>query len=686
MPQERSLIVKLRALYYAATIARFNLIILLAGSALLFVGQGQDLLVTIAEDGDWFSLLGGGLLWALSIWYWARVLLDVRFPDPPVSWAELAWWRKHLPRLLGFIAFLALAASIYRATGNVAHALFVIATGAAYYLFVIYRRKMQRWLARWRSGDQEETSYFWIEHFGDERDRDDTVHPRWQDDVKRIWGRLFVKITMLLGIAMFIWGMACPLNMGFFFNTLVLLFAWGATFLPLGSAITYIGSRKGLPLFGILILMAIFFSRYNDNHQIRELAQNKQQTRPDIEAALDQWMAQHCKKDECDPMVIVATAGGGIRAAYWTGTVLGALDDELSNQHKPPLRDNLFAISSVSGGSVGATVYRATLEAGVERGSVRKNVQNVLSQDYLAPLSAGMLYPDLLQRFLPRPWLKDRATVFEQSLEAGFKEVLGKNTMESSFTGLTAGKEKDSWPALFLNATWSNNGRRIVAAGYQICEKQRLYADMIDTVGYDMRLSTAAHNSARFPYVSPPGSWMPTGADDAKQTGNMRQRLQDGGLFENFGAETALEIVQVARSHFRKKGMKDFDPVLILISSDPTLSTDFEKPVAEPQPQFGYEVLTTIRTFEAARNGHANEAAAQFQNWNKNKNNFAYFRMCDNSHGDNPPLGWSLSKGAQKEINGYLFEVENQPVAECRPGNRAALDKVIAALDKKIAK
>ena len=59
---------------------------------------------------------------------------------------------------------------------------------------------------------------------------------------------------------------------------------------------------------------------------------------------------------ETHPLYIVATEGGGIRAAYWTAAVLGEIQDK-----NPNFAAHLFAISGVSGGSLGAAVFEALL-------------------------------------------------------------------------------------------------------------------------------------------------------------------------------------------------------------------------------------------------------------------------------------------------------------------------------------
>ena len=51
----------------------------------------------------------------------------------------------------------------------------------------------------------------------------------------------------------------------------------------------------------------------------------------------------------------------------------------------------------------------------------------------------------------------------------------------------------------------------------------------------DVRLSTAATNSARFPVISPPGAVR-------NRKDNVVDRIVDGGYIENYGAITAMEL------------------------------------------------------------------------------------------------------------------------------------------------
>ncbi len=61
--------------------------------------------------------------------------------------------------------------------------------------------------------------------------------------------------------------------------------------------------------------------------------------------------------------------------------------------------------------------------------------------------------------------------------------------------------------------------------------------DALHVLGKDVRASTAAHNSARFSYVSPAGD-----------LGNGNGSVIDGGYFENYGALSALELARAAKA------------------------------------------------------------------------------------------------------------------------------------------
>lgn len=662
-----------RAFAYCASLARFSLLVLMATAVLLLVAQGQDLLLSIAEDARYVWFACSVSIWAFSIWLWARILLDIQFPEPPVDLRLYNFWRRHLPRALGALAFgvVALACSNNRETATLAWIAFI--AGILFWVLVAKRRSAARGLARRMARARPEAHWLWVEPIGT-ADLPPHVHLRGALHGVRGWIGI---ASFLLGIGLFLAGWLRPVGLGTFLGALMLLMLWGAAWLPIGSLISYAGNKSGVPILSLLLLSAVVFSNWNDNHDIRRAASGiSPSERLTVDAALQQWRAQHCRGDVCPSLLVVATAGGGIRAAYWTATVLGRIHDSI-----PAFADHLFAISGVSGGSVGATLYRATIAAAPSEGSqcaltLEGCLQQILARDFLGPVTAALLYPDFLQRFLPIALLPDRGSALEQALERAFNQVTGGSQFLAQPLGRLQELDGRPWPALFLNATWVGNGRRIVASNLRFAEQSglsdapfRRSNDQLAEIGYDLRLSTAAHNSARFPLVSPPGLWR-----DA--AGEPQGRLQDGGLFENYGAETALELLEAICRQFTcsndtvsfpSEQYPHLTPIVVLISSDPTAPANL---AASPQNRpiaFGPEIRATFRSFARTRVGRGAEAATRLEDWAREHGRFASFRMCrPPPDQEEPPLGWALSKAAQRVIKGYLG------ATPC-PGNNEAL-------------
>jgi hypothetical protein len=223
----------------------------------------------------------------------------------------------------------------------------------------------------------------------------------------------------------------------------------------------------------------------------------------------------------------------------------------------------LFAISGVSGGSVGAVNYIAARHFGDKPTAY-------LQSDFLAPAIASMVFADGPSNFLPDFGQVDRGTALEWSFEDGSKGHLAHSFL--SFFPARADLAKAWRPALLLNATHLETGRRIIASNLRIEKDTFLDSfDELGLLGSDMRASTVAHNSARFTYVSPAGKLVARTGSDAKPATANRGYVIDGGYFENYGALTALELARSARQAIKDKG-HSVKLVILQISSDPTLT------------------------------------------------------------------------------------------------------------------
>jgi hypothetical protein len=323
----------------------------------------------------------------------------------------------------------------------------------------------------------------------------------------------------------------------------------------------------------------------------------------------DQAKAAYAKAngDGPVPMLIVATAGGGIRAAYWTATILERLEKDLETEGG--VRPYLFAISGVSGGSVGAAAFEAALaqrdESNCKAGDAACPLATkFLSEDFLAPALASWVFVDTPSSFLPDFGQDDRGTTIEKSLEHASGELLARPFL-SFFRYSATNYEQAHWwrPILLLNATHEETGRRIITGHVRI--ERNVFLDSLDALyvlGKDVRASTAAHNSARFTYVSPAGD-----------LGNRKGSVIDGGYFENYGALSALELARAA-----KEALKDKAPgvklVILMISSDPGL--DKTRRVRINEANDGGKCLVSIAEREHPPSGDASDSRKSTQSPN----------------------------------------------------------------------
>jgi hypothetical protein len=355
------------------------------------------------------------------------------------------------------------------------------------------------------------------------------------------------------------------------------------------------GEILGLPITSIVIVLAILasFSGRYDNHGVRTISEAKPWNALSLDYALKKWWDSVPKPtDQNDPipLVLVATAGGASRAAYWTTEVLAQIE-----QYHPGFHKYIFAISSVSGGSLGAVVYRTMLNDVIndqtpnetsdgpnvyycehDGKATKKNMLNcglsTIDHDFLGPTFLTGLYADLAQRFLPGSLLPDRATALERSWEEAWRRTMGKSSKGLDVAFHSLWNDKTWLPALIINGTSEKTGRRIITSNLSI--DPNFFTDAIDYFDmvrpqHDIAVSTAAHNSARFPYIDAAGTLMTpkTGTTD---------RIVDGGYFENFGAGSIYDLLRALdkkRSAFEEDKGRKIKFFVIQISSDPALET-----------------------------------------------------------------------------------------------------------------
>lgn len=290
-----------------------------------------------------------------------------------------------------------------------------------------------------------------------------------------------------------------------------------------------------------------------------------------------------------DEIILVSAQGGGLFAAYHSAYYLARLADLA-----PEDAEKVFAVSGVSGGSVGAGVYWAVRASGVceiknrglppdQRTCYVDAVRDILNRDYLAPLFVTLFSRDLVDSVVPVSLFAsqpiDRGAVFEAEIQRHFDNWITEaqrdvpvdelqqvwhtdgGFLDEAFTD-TAKSQK---PYLAFNAVNVDRGERVVLS--PLFEANGGDYGLAFTEEGDLSFLQAMVASARFPLVTPPlrvslqnrthnvGSNVQSdfgenaaSCDVAKSSYDRRtcsfpsHQLADGGYYDNSGLQTAWDI------------------------------------------------------------------------------------------------------------------------------------------------
>ena len=674
----------------------YPVLLVIAGLVLLMlVPQGNELLeATARHDELGFKLIFhlAVAAWALSAWYCSRVLLTRRFQGRFAS-ASLesderftTGVRTWLPRLLGGVIYALLAAYLFFVAGERLEGLIVLGIGIVYWVFAVYRRVVLR--------------------------RAQAVGLR-KDALDRTTSvvlALSLALTFALMFAFLLSPVELPRKLG---AAPIILLAFASWILTGSIVFVLLPKVYGLPSLALLPIALALAAGGVDNHELRQVAPLPGAERAaSIQASALEWLKQHEQAfrrarregQEWFPVYIASAEGGGLRAAYWTASVLGELEAATDGRFS----QRLFAISGVSGGSLGGATFVAELGPHIacttpEPVSVRNCVRHLLKSDFLAPVVAYLLFPDLLQRFIPLMPIRsfDRARALELSWERSWAQThpgADVNPFAAPYESLAPGL-----PRLFLNGTRVETGKRVLVSPARFDADELPEVDDLFAVGgrrWSVPLSTAVHLSARFTYVSPPAKI----CKDAAETCGLDEvwgRVVDGGYHENSGAQTAASLLRALRRAAREfeaaqpAGRTRIQPHVVIITNDPG-STRLCDPPEEIAPSRWYaelfSPLDALWNARTARGGQARralaDAAAGYRRDPLDKDCAAdatrehtlEFSLSGTS--EKPPaLGWFLGIGSTPRMDKALCGAEHVRAYaaarrdlgvsgpyECRPG------------------
>ncbi|MDN7351022.1 patatin-like phospholipase family protein [Acetobacter senegalensis] len=380
-------------------------------------------------------------------------------------------------------------------------------------------------------------------------------------------------------------------------------------------------------------------------------------------------------------LVIVALAsGGGIRAASFTSQLLGNLQDEnpdLFFQH-------LYAVSGVSGGSIGvATVAGEMVDASHDM-NFTKISENLSGRDLLTPIFYHLILKDFLCQMssIARLCRSDRSSALDDAImnnlyfdnEQGPNQnikSLNTNIFSDTLAAYESLREErlnqGSYivPAVLLfGATDVQTGQTIVMSSSDglVAPEKSGDVKLLQVPGSRLRLGTAVSLSARFPLITAPGR-IDLGHNSAIY-------LTDGGYSDNSGARAMLVLL---RNLFDTMPTSDRDKLNLLvlqIDANPCHSKNGEAPQQECnsylKPAFKtYFMADAFTAFESIRERNTRKALAdlrQYLNHSGIETTFVTYPLSPKPYVI--PLGWYISTSSQenikKSIKKYTSEENKQ--------------------------
>ena len=406
-------------------------------------------------------------------------------------------------------------------------------------------------------------------------------HARTAPWVQGAWVTFGLAMALGAMVVAIIW----PAGIGVALGAPAIVFLGLGFIIPVITIASQLGTSLRIPVIGALLLWAVLIGAFFDNHGVgrRALvaATGGPIDRPTLESAFKQWAGrQPVGSNGKKTMVLIAVQGGASRAGYWTAVALNQLHQAVGKIAAPDGKptdfgERVFAISSVSGGSVGSVGYAAMLKTAREDKDFRNDLLGFAGRDALGPALTGMLYSDLLYRFLPLWLLPDRAETLERAWEEAWDapdESTGlfprtAGTIRAPFLSL-APKEGEQWrPLLIVQGASESGGRRMLASAVKLTCDEVDADDLLDGIGHDVAASTAILDGARFPWVSPGGTFTHQPCDAKEGDPKSSDHVLDGGYFDNAGAETLREMTRAIRN-LGGGDEKDLDIVFILIGYD----------------------------------------------------------------------------------------------------------------------
>lgn len=269
------------------------------------------------------------------------------------------------------------------------------------------------------------------------------------------------------------------------------------------------------------------------------------------------------KKGTKPRLVLVATSGGGIRAAVWTAVVLEGFEED-GRLASAGFRRHIRLFAGASGGMVGAGAYAAAFDPAAlpgpgshDRATGLGPLSAALARDSLSPTVQTMLLRDFtVTTLLPVAVETDRGRTLEDAWDRNFTDgrrrderddpprAWAASPLARPVRELAAAEARCERPSLVFSPMLVEDSKRLLVSNLDLAgltapraprvgdpsprlgtpavEFFRLYPDATA-----FRVGTAARMSATFPVVSPA----------VRLPGRPTRRVVDAGYFDNYGVD-----------------------------------------------------------------------------------------------------------------------------------------------------
>lgn len=403
------------------------------------------------------------------------------------------------------------------------------------------------------------------------------------------------------------------------------------------------------------------------------------------------------------PVFVLAARGGGSYAAAASATLLARLEQESPGFHR-----HIFAISGVSGGAVGATIFNDLMNSE----ALRPGCAALAPSDPPPAALSGQLEP----------------TVFRSRLEAQIAEIIGANHLGAALGALPAdifikairgaapshrvralnrsfvdalrrarpeddvadGGSCRGLPQLVLNMTSSETGERIAHAPFSLedvgpltlqsfRQRQRIYRDRgLRLVDIDLEAKSdddprslkvrEALQSATFPLIVPAATYsIQNPENDDKSEGLIN--FVDGGYSDSSGATTAFDLIRAIEEvvdRFNDRAASEDQKVLAdihliaLNSGLPVSAKSLDEGSGTRLRDIG-AITTTVLNLRSLRS----QVALRDAVYDLGRERSHLIEIDDELF--RFALGWSLSHSTIRSINAIIGDpdfVEDTPSAE----------------------